>query len=318
MVRLCFSIGVMVLACGCASFDPARYPTYETNREYAGTLDFHGVPLDSGQIVVSRGGGAVSFLSDLMATEYSRYGHSGILSIEGGVPYVYEALATLNMRFWQPPTARLSGHVRRVPLTDFIKRNTVVSIYAHDNVNLAKVAESARGAYRGRLAFDGYFDYRSREAVYCNEFVARMLEAAGHSKVPVTPRTTNASLSRAMQWLEIDTPGFILGHDLVTDATRVGRFSKRYSAKQLAARQAFYENMHQRFNDQQRLGDVFRWGLVGPRVRPHLKALFEQVMAEAEQHQGASVHWVAARLHEVLGPTSAHAQRLQALRGEIP
>ncbi len=253
------------------------------------------LPVRSGQVIVSEAGSPVSFLMDLMAEEYEPYGHAGIVMVEADGTFVYEAFSFLNLRIWEPPTRRLRGKIRRVPLMEFLQRGTVAALYQHDVHSLDAIAAFATKAYEARLAFDGLFDYRTDDSVYCSEFVAAALVAAGLAETPPTPRTNNPSLNRTMDWLDLDTPGFILAADLLANASPVAVFSKHYTLTQVEAHFAFEREMHRRFSEDQSLGNIFRWTHSGPRYRSHLAELRDSLLAEADAADNVE-DWVVTEM----------------------
>ena len=70
---------------GCATtLQPTAYRTFDVESPSVGELDFHGLPLQSGQLVVSDSGDPDSLLMSMLGEHYTPYGHAGILSIEAG------------------------------------------------------------------------------------------------------------------------------------------------------------------------------------------------------------------------------------------
>lgn len=264
------------------------------------TVLYQGIPLRSGQVIVSEGSSALGFMMELMAEGYSPYVHAGVVSLEEGKAYVYEAVAALSLRFWNPPTSRLKGHVRRVSLGSYLQRQSVTAIYQHEDTQLDQVAAFVRLAYQRRLPFDGYFDYRSEGAVYCTEFVAQALAAGGGGPIRPTPRSANHSLNRAMAWLRLDTPGFILPSSVLADARRIALLSNHFSEAQIQARFAYKREMHRRFSANQSLGNIFEWTRRGPRIRSHLEDLYAALMDEADSVDDPE-SWVLKRVNERLG-----------------
>lgn len=273
------TILVSLLQSACTTSKLADFKTAEDAENTIGTLDE--LPLRSGQIIVSEAGSSMSFLMNLIASEYAEYGHAGVLIREPDGFYVYEAFGFLNLQLWKPPTQRLHGKIRRVPLLEFLGRGTAAAIYQHTDVDLDAVASYARASFDNKLAFDGLFDLRTSDSVYCSEFVARALEAGGHEPLRVTRRTTNPSLLKTMSWLELDAPSYLLAGHLIDDANKIARFSKRYTPSQLRAHFSFEKELHSRFDTSQRLGNVFQWTSSGPRYRKHLAELRNRLIQEA-------------------------------------
>ena len=269
---------VLLTAClqaACASTNLAEFRTVEIYRgsEITAEIAVDSPATDpsaltaqmrSGQVIVREAGTSMAFLMNLMAADYAPFGHAGIVVKEADGFYVYDAFSQLDPLFWKPPTRRLRGKIRRTKLETFLQRGTVSAVYEHRDVDLESVAAYARGAFRDRLAFDGLFDYRTPERVYCSEFVAAALLSAGHDATPATPRTENPSLDRIMHWLELDTPGFILSARLVAGATEIARLSPTLSPPQIEAHFAFERELHRQFTADQKLAQLFRWTLLGP------------------------------------------------------
>ncbi len=283
---LLLTILLSLLQSACTTSKLADFETAEASAVHVANAEdrvdsLDELPLRSGQIIVSEAGSSMSFLMNLIASEYAAYGHAGVLVREADGFYVYEAFGFLNLQLWKPPTRRLHGKIRRVPLLEFLGRGTAAAIYEHANVDLDAIADYAREGYDNKLAFDGLFDLRTSNSVYCSEFVARALETGGHEPLRVTSRTTNPSLLRTMRWLELDAPGYLLAGHLITDAKEIARFSKRYSPSQLGAHFSFEEELHKRFNTDQSLGNIFRWTSAGPRYRKHLADLRSRLIQEA-------------------------------------
>ena len=299
----------LMLLAGCANVDLAAYRTVDIRAplEDSGgraALDFQGVPLSSGQVIVSEVDSAVSLLLTLMTETYSPWIHAGVISIEDGRPWVYEAFGLLRPHLRGPPTDAMGGSVRRISFERYLKRQAVVAVFEPlPAVDRRAVARFARSAEHAGLPFDPGFDHRTRDAVYCTEFVARALEAGGAAPFPALPRNDNPSLGKALDWLGIDAPGFLAAARLVERASPVALLSEEYSPAQVAARFAVKRELHRRFTPDQRLGNVFRWIITGPDLRPQVEALIAAAIDEAQTgHLSAEA---AARLYRRhLGPVA--------------
>ncbi|MGB5832042.1 MAG: hypothetical protein WBG92_08630, partial [Thiohalocapsa sp.] len=296
------AVAVALLQAGCATPNLADFRTVEISAEPGSGAELvNGLPLRSGQVIIREAATSMGFLMNLMAEEYLPFGHAGIIVVEAEGTYVYDAFGLLNARFWEPPTKRIRGRIRRIPLTSFLARGTVSAIYDHHDADRQAVADFAIEAYRSRMAFDGLFDYRTPEQVYCSEFVAAALRAAGAEVRDPIPRTQNSSLRRVMAWLELDAPGFIVAGQLINSATEVARISPRYSSAQIDAHFAFERAMHNRFRDDQKLGNLYHWTSAGPRIRPHLADLRRRVLEGADAADDPR-RWAAQQIDQALGP----------------
>ena len=305
-------LAVLVFCTGCAGTDIGRYATADVAALPAAavaTISFQGIPLRSGDIIVSEGYSESSLLLTLMAERYSPYVHAGIIVVDGGEPYVHHAFAS----FWpvpgRAPTTTMSGRIRRDPLASYLSQREVVSIGRLPDATAAdRVAAFARDAHRERLAFDPFFDTAAADAVYCTEFVARALLDAGVGAPAPVRRNANRSLAKAFDWLQIESREFWLAGDLLDGLTPVATLSRTLSPTQIDARFALKAELHRRFTPEQPLGNIFRWGLGGPQLRPHIARLVTAAMATSETRY--TDERLRALIQTMLGDAPKAATRL--------
>jgi len=262
---------------GCATtLTPAAYRTFDAESVGEGELDFHGLPLQSGQLVVSDSGEADSLLMSILGEQYTPYGHAGILSIEDGKAYVYEGYALLWPFLSGPPTDAMHGRIRRVTLDQYIGRQQVTAIFDPEpGVDQAAVVAFARARHEDGTEFDPYFDWRDHTRLYCTEFVALALHAGGRTlPTPVRVRD-NASLRVALDWLKVQAPAIVTAGSLTAAAERVALISRRLTAREVDAYFAAKRELHRRFTDDQKLGNIWSWSWRGLRLRPQIEAFLE-------------------------------------------
>ncbi|MEM8984787.1 MAG: YiiX/YebB-like N1pC/P60 family cysteine hydrolase [Pseudomonadota bacterium] len=293
---------------GCAAKpDLATYETAVTRGPAAATVD--ALALRSGDVIVSEVDSAVSFLMALMADRYAPFVHAGIVVIDDGEPYVYDAFATVWPAFGKAPTQAMSGKIRRIPLARYLERPVVTAIArVPEPARAAAVTAYARRAYRAGLPFDRYFDLATADAVYCTEFVAAALTDAGVALPMPAGRSKNRSLGVAFDWLGINTQGFWLAGDLIESLQPIALLSETLTERQIEIRFALKAELHRRFTDDQALGNVFTWTAVGPRIRPHIVALYDAALALADSDAAATA--LAALVAERLGPGPEPTARL--------
>ncbi|HXS92864.1 MAG TPA: hypothetical protein VN705_26135 [Steroidobacteraceae bacterium] len=272
---------VLVFAAACSSgcataLTPAAYRTFDAESASEGELDFHGLPLQSGQLVVSDSGEADSLLLSMLGEQYTPYSHAGILSIEGGQAYVYEAYALLWPFLGGPPTDAMHGHIRRVTLEQYIGRQRVTAIFDPEpGVDKAAVVAFARARHEDGTQFDPYFDWRDHSRLYCTEFAALALHAGGRPlPTPVRVRD-NPSLRVALDWLKVQAPAIVTAGSLTEGAERVALISERLSAREVEAYFAAKRELHRRFTDDQKLGNIWVWSWRGLQLRPQIEAFLE-------------------------------------------
>jgi hypothetical protein len=196
--------------------------------------------------------------------------------MEGDRPYVYESMGIILPLPWRTPNQSVGGGVRRISLDTFLLRGGIIAIYSPDPaIDRAALAEFARARLREKKPFDGHYDASDPAKYYCVEFVARALEAAGARPLQTVPATRNPSVRVALRWLDIDPPGFLLAGDLVTEDRRVALISNRFTEHEIARYFDLKRELHRRFTDNQRVGNVLHWKRTRLRLRPLVDRYYE-------------------------------------------
>ncbi len=263
---------------GCASFDPARVRTVAVSPGVAAT--WRGLPVETGQVIMNEHPGATSLFLSLTAQRFAPYVHAGIVVIEDGQPFVYESMGIILPLPWRTPNQSVGGGVRRISLETFLLRGGIVAIYSPDpDVDPEALADFARARERESMPFDGHYDASDPAKYYCVEFVARALEAAGAPPMQLAPITRNPSVRVALNWLDIDPPGFLLAGELVSEERRVALISNRFTEPQIARYFALKRELHRRFTDDQRIGSVVHWQRTRLRLRPLVDRFYEKGVA---------------------------------------
>lgn len=236
-------------------------------------IDWRSVPVATGQIIVQEAVGPTSLFVSLFAARFEPYVHAGVVVVEAGRPWVYESMGLMLPRASGRPNDRMRGGVRRVSLRSFMARKGVFALHAAPaGINTERLVSWLEAQRRARTPFDGYFDHEDADALYCVEFVARAIAAAGGPEVARTPVSRQPSLGVALRWLRIDTDSFWLAGTLLQDAPRIVAGSRSLTAAQVQAWFAMKAELHRRFVATSRLGDLFEWRLQGIRWRPDVAA----------------------------------------------
>lgn len=297
-LRHAFALTLILALGGCASFDPAKIRTVAISPGAAAT--WRGLPIESGQIIMSEHPGATSLFLSLTAQRFSPYLHVGIIVIEEGRPYVYESMGIILPLPWRAPNENVGGGVRRISLETFLLRGGIVAIYSPDPaIDRGALSDFARRRLLEKTPFDGHYDASDAAKFYCVEFVARALEAAGAAPREAVPATRNPSVRVALNWLGIDTPGFLLAGELVTEDRRVVLISRRFTEHEVARYFELKRELHRRFTDDQRIGNVVYWSHTHLRLRPRVDRYYESGIANDVA--------VAAFADEMFGATDARA-----------
>jgi len=267
-------------------------------------FDASALPLASGQIVVSETGDALSLFFSLFTQDFAPWVHAGILAIEDGVPYVYDATGTVWPIPGVRPTAMVGGGVRRVALARFVRGKRVVGFYTPaPEVDTTALVGFARMHHARGTPFDPYFDAGDASALYCTEFVALGLQAAGAPVIVGAPMRENTSLAATLDWLQIRARRLILAGQLLRAAHEVAIWSPDLSRAQVEAYFAAKRELHQRFGVNARLGHLFRWTGFTLALRDEVRVFFAAAFAT-----GAALESDGAALVDVRRAVAALAE----------
>lgn len=274
--RFALTLPALALLCGgCASLDLGTYRTAVIDPRPAAQR-WHGIPVETGQIIVSEHTGATSLFLSLTTREFEPFLHTGIIVVEKDGPQVYEAMAAILPLPWDKPNKHVGGGVQRVTLQEFVGRGGIIAIYEPPAaVDRMKLTHFVREKRQQRFPFDGHYDSRDATKFYCVEFVARALEAGGAPPISATPLTANPSVQVALQWLGIDGPDMLMAGAVVAGERRVALLSRGLTEFQVGRYFALKRELHRRFTADQRLGSVLSWNHQRLHLRPAVEEYFE-------------------------------------------
>jgi hypothetical protein len=281
---------IAALLAGCASLGPSHFRTYlveAQKHDSASGLEYHGLRLQSGQFIVGDEGDADTLLMSLLGEEYSPYVHAGIVVIESGRPYVYDAYVTMNMFLHASRGSPISGGIRRATLEEYVRSQRIVAIYDSMETDRASVAEFAQARHRDETPFDVKFDWSDHSSLYCTEFVAVALHAGGGAWPQTVKIRANPSLHVALDWLQVDAGEIVTAQSLIRSAHRVALISRDYSLEQVTAYFAAKQELHRRLTDDQKLGNVWQWTWHGLALQPTVAAFLQASIdrpAESPSH----------------------------------
>lgn len=290
-----------LLLAGCATHPPRELTLV---RGPAGAqphaVVYRGVPIASGQIVLSEQGSPMSLFYSLRMRDALPYSHAGVLVVENGEPVIYDAVGQLAINLFGPPTDAIHGGIRRLPLDEAIDRESVVAIYdPPPGTHPGKMVTYAWKASLAGQDFDPYFDYRENVRLYCTEFVALAVGQAGGEAPQPIPIRHNDSLGTATDWLGLNAPGLLAAGSYAVPERHVATFSHAWSESEIHAHFAIKREFHRRFEANQKLGALFQWNGRKLDYRPDAAAFRAQVMAQARDGKlGASQSEVDARVRE--------------------
>lgn len=234
---------------------------------------YNGLPLRSGQLVLTESPDATSYAFFLIPEHYYPFTHIAVLSIEDGEPWVYDVTGEVASI---PLKKRLLDNVRgtvfRRKFFEYVSVNLYAEVY--DPPRDAKpeaIAAFARRKYDQHIKFDTHFDSKDHSSLYCSEMVSLAIQHAGGTPPALERSNANASITKAMAWLGVPAgealpAGAFMAPERYVAA--LGQFPNRTSAW------AYFEakrEVFRRFTTDQRLGYVLELRGSGElKVRPHI------------------------------------------------
>lgn len=273
-------LALVVLAGGCASNEANRLYFLESRPDKELGATFAGLPLRDGQVVVSEGPGAYSFLFSLGTEGYSNFTHAGVIAVDGGVPYVYEMTGEYKAGWDERPTDGIEGECRRLPFLDYASAYLYLEVFdPPPGVDGKKVADWARARLADKTPFDPYFDYSEHQKLFCTEFVQLALEAGSAPPKELVQVRRHPELQRMLEWFQVARDKS-LPAGLFVDPPRL-----RAALGMLPTRTAAYcyfaakAEIHRRFQDDQRLGNVFQMdGFADVDLRPSVRGFLSKAV----------------------------------------
>ncbi|MBK6848701.1 MAG: hypothetical protein IPG96_14615 [Proteobacteria bacterium] len=271
-----------------------------------------GLPLRTGQLVLSEAPGPYRLLFGLGTRHFWRFTHSALLVLQDGEPYVYDFAGEYKPVFARSPAAGIRGGLRKTPLWDYVRAHLYVEIVdpallpGRRQLDAARVSQRLRAIERARVPFDAAWDLTDHRAYFCTEFLAEVLGPAGAAIPALDALTDNPSLRRVLHWYGVRSARTLPAGAFYAAERRVAAFSVWSGLAEVEAYFAAKAELHRRFTPAHRVGDVFR--LVGHDLA--VRAPIEEFLAAARARfagspgapDGAAITRVVAALaHERFG-----------------
>ena len=300
MLRACPELRALTVALlatvvlsACTTLGPKSYATWQldtppgTAKVASNTpdsIDFHGIPVRNGQLVVSEQGSPLGLLMSLLMADASPWIHIGIIAIDNGVPWLYETNGQIHPAWSGPPTAAVSGGMRRMTLEWFVANQGYIAIYAPPaGADPEKLVEFARQSYAQHIPFDAYFDLGDASRMYCTEFVALALAAADAPPVQASALNPNPSIRVITDWLQLRADTLMPAGTLVEHSERVALVSKEHNPAQFSAWFSLKRELHRRFTPDQKVGNVLSFSsLTGLGYQPPVREVIRTVDRAAQ------------------------------------
>lgn len=258
-----------------------------------------GLPLQTGQIVVTESPVPINIIYLFLYPEYSPFIHVGIIEVEGNDAFVYEASGVYTLGFGgKPPTDNVSGHVRRITLDDYLRETggTATFYNAPAGLNIGKMLQYARSHAELKTPFDPYFNYSDRSKLYCSEFVAAAFEAGDTSTYRTVPMKLNRSMQVIMNWLKVTDKNILPVYQLVARSHWIGTISQNYTLTELKVDRAIKAELYQRFTADQKLGNVLAWGTMDVAFQPAVTAFRQAAFAAFDKNKAYPADYVLSEV----------------------
>lgn len=293
MVRILAACAIVALLAGCASSALPRVKVYESGNDASHPPTYAGMPIRSGQIILTEAPDPTSFVFMLIPDRFYYFTHAGIVVMEDGEPWVYEVAATFSkLPFHEKVLDNVSGEVMRRRLFEYVAPNLYAEILdPPPGVDAEKVAEFARRQYSQGTEFDPYFRWDEHERLFCTEFVELALRAGGAQPTEPIPALEQPSLLVSKQWLGVPLHEAMpagLFYDPQRRTAAMGRFPSRGAAF------AYFEakrELYRRFSQpDQRMGYLFKLRRNGSvELRDDVYEFLTGVAHLSDDGRGASV-----------------------------
>ena len=299
MLAVCFLFSSLSV-----SVNAATPITSHVNAQLANSTGYSkwGIPLATGQIVVTESPVPINTLYMLLYPEFSPFIHVGIVEVNKDNAYVYESSGEYKLGIGDhPPTDNVSGHVRRITLEQYITESGgTVSFYTPPKgVDLTQVLQYAQTHTTAKTPFDAYFNYTDRSKLYCSEFVAAAFEAGGSPAYRTVPMKLNPSLQTVVNWLKVKDRTILPVHQLVAAQKWVGTVSQTHTLTELKIDRATKAELYQRFTANQKLGNILAWGGTGMYFQPPITEFKDQAFAAFDQSKPYSAEQVLTKVGEL-------------------
>ena len=275
----CFVALAASSSLACSTATTGRMNLLDARPAPPGVPTYLGMPLRTGQLVLTEAPGAYSFAFELIPEKFYPFTHVAIVAIEDGQPWVYDVTGEYKATGLHTKLlANVHGGMRRTPFYEYVAPNLYAEIFDPPaGADGEKIAAFARQKFAEEVEFDAFFQYEDHKKLFCTELVNLAILSAGGKPAPLVPARENASLKLALQWLDVPH-SFVLPAGLYKDDSRyvgaVGQFTSRTAAY------SYFEakrEISRRFTKDQRLGFLFEMHSTGDiSTRPELDGFVDR------------------------------------------
>ena len=179
------AIGLAALTSGCATIQLPRLNIYDVKKDPNDPPTFAGIPLKSGQVILTESPEATSFGFMLMPDQFYYFTHGGVVVMEEGEAWVYEIAAEIvTFPFHERVLDNVDGKVARRRLFEYVMPNLYAEVMdLEPGVDGGKVADFVRDHYKRKTKFDAFFRWNEHDTLFCTEFVELSQRAGAGSAV---------------------------------------------------------------------------------------------------------------------------------------
>lgn len=263
----------------CSSSTTGRLNVLDARAGARGAPTYLGLPLRTGQLVLTEAPGAYSFAFELIPEKFYPFTHIAMVAIEDGQPWVYDISGEYKTTgLHSKLLANVHGGMRRTAFYEYVAPNLYAEVYdPPPGVDGEKMAAFARQKFAEGVEFDAFFDNDDHSKLFCTELVNLAMINAGGKPATLVPIRDNDSLRLAMKWLDVPTT-MALPAGQFADPSRyvasLGQFATRTQAYSYFAAK---DEISRRFTKNQRLGFIFEMHSSGDiTTRPWVDGFMER------------------------------------------
>ncbi len=241
------------------------------------------------QIILTESGGPISALLALIPDEFYPFSHSGIIAVEDGKAYVYEARGAYKMGTGRPAADwfKKESGIRRTSLKQYVEREGYAVVYdPPPGVDAKQVIAFAQQRYQAGTPFDPYFDFRTGNRLYCAEFVSDALRTGGWKGMSPVPNRSNPSLQAVLNWWGIKAKSTLPVGSLVSGLHKAKELGDQGARTNAIVFNAFKKEIYRRFTPNQKLGNIFKFD-GDLEFRPAVRKLLVNAEVTLEPHAPA-------------------------------
>lgn len=222
------------------------------------------VPFDlrNGQIVLTESGDANSLFMALVPQVFYPFSHVGIIAVENGETFVYEARGDFKIGTGTPAKDWFKDNsgIRRLRIDEYIKREGYAAVYdPPSDTDIKSLMDFVHTQYKNETRFDPHFDLSSQERLYCAEFVYAAFLRGGWSRVTPILNKDNPSLMNVLDWWGVNDSRSIPVGSLVQNLELVGELGTKEERLRAMTFNAFKKEVHKRFTKDQKMGNIFKF-----------------------------------------------------------